>query len=232
MVLSKIVVESASVEALFFIEFSVLQQRKFHVYPSHSYICSSRVTKMKQNKLNIILAIGLIVLAAGARILNQEMHLYNLAPVAAIGLFAGAILKDKRIAFMLPLLSLLISDIYIELFPINAQQRGFYGLEQFFVYGGMLLVTILGMTMKKVDAGRVLGYSLTGSVVFFIVSNFGAYVSGMYGFGLESISTTYIMALPFFKNTLLGDLVGNTALFGGYFLLQQAFTSRLQKAKV
>jgi hypothetical protein len=186
---------------------------------------------MKQNKLNIILAIGLIVLAASARIVNQELHLYNLAPVAAIGLFAGAILKDKRIAFLLPLLSLLISDIYIELFPINAQQRGFYGIEQFFVYGAMLLVTILGMTMKKVDAGRVLGYSLTGSAIFFIVSNFGSYVSGMYGYGLESISTTYVMALPFFKNTILGDLIGNTALFGGYFLLQQAFTGKLEKVK-
>lgn len=192
---------------------------------------AQEVKKMKQNKLNIILAIGLIILAASARIVNQELHLYNLAPVAAIGLFAGAILKDKRIAFLLPLLSLLISDVYIELFPINAQQRGFYGIEQFFVYGAMLLVTLVGMTMKKADAGRVLGYSLTGSVIFFIVSNFGSYVSGMYGYGMESLTTTYVMALPFFKNTLLGDLIGNTALFGGYYLLQQAFTSKLEKVK-
>lgn len=188
--------------------------------------------KMKQNRLNIILAIGLIVLAASARIVSQELHLYNLVPVAAIGLFAGAVLKDKRMAFLLPLLSLFISDLFIELFPINAQQRGFYGLEQFFVYGSILLVTIMGMGMKKINAGRVLGYSLAGSVVFFIVSNFGSYVSGMYGYGLESMATTYVMAIPFFKNTLLGDLVGNTVLFGGFYLLQQVFVGKMEKARI
>jgi hypothetical protein len=187
--------------------------------------------KMKQNRVNIILAIGLIILAASARIVSQELHLYNLVPVAAIGLFAGAVLRDKRMAFLLPLLSLFISDVFIELFPINAQQRGFYGLEQFFVYGSILMVTIMGMTMKKISAAKVLGYSLTGSVVFFIVSNFGSYVSGMYGYGLESFTTTYVMAIPFFKNTLLGDLLGNTALFGSYYLLQQAFSGKLEKAR-
>ena len=188
--------------------------------------------RMKQNRLNIILAIGLIVLAAGARIISQELHLYNLVPVAAIGLFAGAVLKDKRMAFLLPLLSLFISDLFIELFPINAQQRGFYGLEQFFVYGSILLVTIMGMSMKKINAGRVLGYSLAGSVVFFVVSNFGSYVSGMYGYGMESLATTYVMAIPFFKNTLLGDLLGNTVLFGGFYLLQQVFVGRMAKARI
>jgi hypothetical protein len=186
---------------------------------------------MKQNRLNIFLAIGLIVLAAAGRIVSQDLHLYNLVPVAAIGLFAGAVLKDKRIAFLLPLLSLFISDLFIELFPINAQQRGFYGIEQFFVYGSMLLVTLLGITMNKVSAVKVLGYSLTGSVIFFVVSNLGSYLSGMYGYGVDSFITTYVMALPFFRNTLLGDLIGNTVLFGGYALGSQLIIGRLQRAK-
>ena len=184
---------------------------------------------MKHNTINIILATGLILMAAAARIANYEMNLYNLAPVAAIGLFGGAVIKDKRFALIMPLLALFIADLYIELYPTTAM-RGFYGIEQLFVYGGMLLVSILGLKMKQPNAIKVLGYSIGASVIFFAVSNLGSYVSGMYGFTVNGFITTYVMAIPFFKNTLLSDLVGNTILFGSYFLLQRAFTSRLQRA--
>lgn len=182
---------------------------------------------MKRNYTNIILASGLILMAAAARIINAEMHLYNLAPVAAVGLFSGAVIKDKRLSFILPLLAMFISDLYFKLFTdIN----GFYGIEQWFVYGGMALVTMLGTTMKNRNAARILGYSLAGSVVFFIVSNFGSFVGGMYGYGFNGLTQTYVMALPFFKNTIAGDLIGNVALFGLYALAQRAFTTNAQKA--
>jgi hypothetical protein len=186
---------------------------------------------MKNQHINILIAVGLILMAATARIVNQELHLYNLAPVAAIGLFGGAMIRNRAIAFLMPLLALLISDVYIELFPVNSQQRGFYGLEQVFVYGGMLLVTLLGLTMKKPTTARVLGMSLTGSAIFFIVSNLGSFASGMYGYSFSGLTTTFVMAIPFFKNTLLGDLAGATVLFGSYYLLQQAVTQRLEKAR-
>jgi hypothetical protein len=185
---------------------------------------------MKNNRINIILAVGLILTAAAARIVNHELHLYNLAPVAAIGLFGGAVLKQKHFAMIMPLLALFIADLYIELFPSNAGMRGFYGIEQLFVYGSMLLVTLLGAKMNQPNALKVLGFSLSGSLIFFLVSNFGSFVSGMYGHDLNGLATTYVMAIPFLKNTMLGDLIGNTVLFGSYFLLQQAFTARLQKA--
>lgn len=185
---------------------------------------------MKQNKINIILAVGLILMAATARIVNHELHLYNLAPVAAIGLFGGAVLQNKRFALILPLLALFIADLYIELFPSSATMRGFYGIEQLFVYGGMLLVSLLGTTMKKPAATTIMGYSISGSLLFFAISNLGSYITGMYGFGWNGFVTTYIMALPFLKNTLFSDLIGNGILFGGYFLLQQAFKANLQKA--
>jgi len=185
---------------------------------------------MKRNNLNIILAVGLILMAAVARIVNYEMHLYNLAPVAAIGLFGGAVIKDRRLAFLMPLLSLFIADLYIQLFPSSPAMRGFYGVEQLFVYGAMAAVTFLGMKMQQPNTTKVMGYSFAGSLAFFVLSNLGSYVSGMWGYGWEGLTTTYVMAIPFFKNTLISDLVSNTILFGGYFLLQQAFTRTLQKA--
>ncbi|RYZ50269.1 MAG: hypothetical protein EOP49_14370, partial [Sphingobacteriales bacterium] len=182
---------------------------------------------MTRNKINLFIAIGMILMAAASRILNHELGFYNLAPVAAIGLFGGAVLKDRRLAFLMPLLALFIADVYIELFPSNAQQRGFYGAEQAFVYGGMLMTTVLGLMMKQVSAKNVLGFSLAGSLVFFIISNLGAYTTGMYGFGFSSLVTTYEMAIPFFRNSLLGDLIGNTALFGSFYLLQQTVASKM-----
>ena len=182
---------------------------------------------MKRNYTNILLASGLILMAAAARIINAEMHLYNLAPVAALGLFSGAIIKDKRFAYIMPLLAMFIADLYFTLFT---NVNGFYGLEQVFVYGGMALVTLLGTKMKNTGATRVLGFSLAGSVVFFIVSNFGSYLSGMWGYGFDGFIKTYVMAIPFFQNTLVGDLVGCTLLFGLYAMAQRSLAGRTQKA--
>ncbi|HYC28481.1 MAG TPA: DUF6580 family putative transport protein [Chitinophagaceae bacterium] len=187
---------------------------------------------MKQNKINIILAVGLILMAAAARIVNHELHFWNLAPVAAVGLFGGSVIHDRKLAFLMPLLALFIGDLYIQLFPTNALQRGFYGMEQAFVYGAMVLVTLLGTRMKQPKVAKVLGFSLSSSLVFFAVSNLGAFAGGMWGYDLNGLTTTYVMGIPFFKYTLLGDLIGNAALFGGYYLLQQAAGSRLQSARI
>ena len=182
---------------------------------------------MKRNYTNIILAVSLILIAAFARIANREMHLYNLAPIAAIGLFSGAILKDKRFAYIIPLLAMLIADTYFQLFT---RVQGFYGQEQWFVYGGMILVTLLGTKMGKISGLKVVGFSLTGSAVFFIVSNFGSFLSGMWGTGFDALVTTYTMALPFFRNTVAGDLLGSVLLFSAYFLVQRSFSTHTEKA--
>lgn len=187
---------------------------------------------MKRNYTNIFIAIGLLTLAIGARIVNHEMHIYNFAPVAALGLFCGAVMKDKRLAFMFTILAQLVSDVYIELFTA---WDGFYGIEQYFTYGGMMLVTLLGTKMGKIKTLKVLGYSIAGSAIFFIVSNFGVWVSiqfgvDLYGYGkgLSGLATTYLMALPFYSkygtelffNTFIGDIVFSGLLFGAYVLLK------------
>ena len=182
---------------------------------------------MKRNYSNILLAAGLILMASLARVVNHEMHLYNLAPVAALGLFSGAVIKDKRFAYMLPLVAMLMADLYFQFFTSTP---GFYGREQWFVYGGMALVTLLGTAMHKANPLKIAGFSLIGSIVFFIVSNFGCYVSGMWGNGIHGLVTTYTMALPFFKNTIVSDLAGNTLLFGLYFMAQRSISAKTQRA--
>jgi len=190
---------------------------------------------MKNNKTSILLATGLILMAGAARIMNHEMHLYNLAPVGALGLFSGAVLKDKRYAYLLPMLALLIGDIYIQLFT---SWQGFYGISQLCVYVAMMVVTLLGTKMGQPRSLKVMGYSIAGSVIFFLISNFGvwlnielSHVDPMhYGRGFGGLITTYVMGIPFFKYTFAGDLAGSVILFGAYYLLQQAFSNKLQKA--
>lgn len=191
---------------------------------------------MKRNTVNIILAGGLILLAVAARIVNAEMKIYHLAPVAALGLFAGSIVKDKKFAYIFALLAMFISDLYIELF---SPWDGFYGVSQVFTYGGMALVTLLGTKMKQPRALKVLGFSLAGSAIFFIVSNIGVWLQGWYGTDFAGLVKTFTMALPFytkqgqelFINSFVGDLLFNGLLFGSYALLTQAIYGKLTKAK-
>ncbi|MCD6062625.1 MAG: hypothetical protein K0R82_536 [Flavipsychrobacter sp.] len=199
----------------------------------------SRQIQMKRNYTNILLASALIAIAALARIVNREIgDLHNLAPVAAVGLFAGAVIANKRLAFILPLMAMFIADLYFELFGTITYMadgklvtmKGFYGQEQIWVYGAMALVTVLGMFMGNVKTVKVLGFSLISSVLFFIISNFGVFLSGYWGTGAQGLATTYTMALPFFKNTIISDLVGNGLLFGLYFSLQQAMKTAPQRA--
>ncbi len=190
---------------------------------------------MKNNKLNILIAIGLILMAGIARIVNHEMHLYNFAPICALGLFSGAVIKDKRIALLLPILAQLMGDVYISLFT---QWQGFYGIEQVCVYASLLLVTVMGARMAQPKAVNVFGYTLAGAVVFFLLSNFGVFLAMSfgkvdlyhYGTGFTGLVNTYVAAIPFFKNTLIGEFSGSILLFGAYSLLQSAMTTKAQKA--
>jgi hypothetical protein len=191
---------------------------------------------MKNNRLNIIIAVGLILMAGVARIVNHEMHLYNFAPVCALGLFSGVIIKDKRIALLLPILAQLMGDVYISLFT---HWQGFYGIEQVCVYASLLLVTLMGSGIGQPKALKVLGFTLGSAVVFFLLSNFGVWLSiefgkvDLYGYGkgFTGLVATYAAAIPFFKNTLIGEFSGSILLFGAFYLLQLAVARKAITAK-
>lgn len=192
---------------------------------------------MKQKSLILLIACGLVALGALSRILNYEMQWYNLAPVAALGLFCGSVFREKRYAFLFALLAQLIGDIYIQLFTA---WQGFYGIEQFFVYGGLLLVTLLGTRMKQRKMLTVFGFSIAASLLFFVVSNFGIWVAITlgkqdlfgYGTGFAALINTYVAAIPFLERSLAADIIGSTVFFGSYALLLRAFRNKLQSASV
>ncbi len=156
--------------------------------------------------MNILFALVLILFAAFSRLIP---HAPNFTPLISTALFAGAYLQ-KRFAFLVPLAALLMSDLVI----------GFYDFGSMaFVYGSFLLIAAIGLTMNsKVSAARIAGLSLVGAVLFFVVTNFGVWLlpNSMYPKTLAGLVECYIMAIPFFGNTVLSTLVYSAVMFGAY----------------
>jgi hypothetical protein len=167
---------------------------------------------MKREYNQIIFVSIIVLVTALLRVVNAEFHMYNLVPIAALGLFSGSVLQNKRVAYLIPLLSMLISDIGLSIFT---ETQGFYGISQFVNYFALALVTFLGTFLVKRNAIRVIGFTLSGSLVFFLLSNLGTYLGGYYGYSFAGFIECFTMAIPFYKsemantfflNSLLGDL--------------------------
>ena len=186
---------------------------------------------MKRNNISIILAIFLIVMAAAARIFNAQLHVANFVPIAAIGLFSGAIINDKRgIAFLIPLVGQFLGDVYFQLFT---NTPGFYSIPgQLLNYGALIAVTGLGVSMKQPKKLTALAYLFGASTLFFLVSNFGYFLEGWNGYTFSGLAKTYIDGVPFLKYSLAADVVGGALLFGGYFLVQNALMKKVEKVNV
>lgn len=176
---------------------------------------------MKPQRANLLLAAVLILSTAAFRVANAELHFWNFAPVAALGLFSGAVVGDKRLAFLFTLLAQLTSDLYFQFFT---DVPGFYGISQIFTYAGMVAVTALGAMMQNRKAATVAGFALGGSLLFFVVSNVGVWLTGMYGVTGAGLVKTFVMAVPFYKGTLIGDVLFSALLFGGYAWMQRPAT--------
>ncbi len=182
---------------------------------------------MKNNQKAI--AIVLVLLAVVSRIIGAKTGAYNFAPVVAIGLLSGALIKDVKTALLVALLGQFLADVYFQIFPtpINI---GFYGISQLFTYGGLIIAALLGVVMKKINVVNVILYTLGASVAFFIISNLGYFIQGWNGYTATGFVKTYVDAIPFFKNSLIGDMTGSAVLFGLYFAIRKAFTTRLYTA--
>ena len=156
---------------------------------------------------------ALILLAALSRLVP---HPVNVAPITALALFGGVYL-DKKHTFVVPIAAMLVADYFI----------GFYS-GMFWVYGAFALIGLLGLWLRDHrSVGNTVGASLAGSVIFFAVSNFGTWISGQVGYPLNvaGLIECYTAAIPFFRNTLAGDMAYVAALFGLYELAARVLPS-------
>lgn len=160
----------------------------------------SKLQLKTQNFISPLLIIGIAV------ILRLIPHPANFAPIGAMALFGGAYL-NKKYALIVPLLAMFVSDLFLGLHDTMV-----------FVYGSFLLAGFIGLWLKKHQkAQNIILASLVSSILFFVITNFGVWTVGnMYPKTLTGLLECYIAAIPFFRNTILGDLVYTGVFFGGY----------------
>ncbi len=150
-------------------------------------------------------------------------HPPNVAPIAAMALFGGVYL-NKRYALIVPLMAMIFSDIFL----------GFHATIPF-VYGSFLLTGLLGIWLKKYKTIKNIFFAcVVSSLLFFLITNFGVWlVYGFYPKTLAGLMECYIAAIPFFRNTILGDLGFTAVFFGSYELLlrisSQMYVKNLHK---
>ena len=159
---------------------------------------------MKNLKRETMLVISLIGLAVASRLLP---HPPNFAPITGIALFAAARFQQKWFAFLLPLFCLFITDLVLGMSWIN-----------FFVYGAFALISLMGMRRKKLHLPSI----LAGSTLFFVVSNLGVWLLH-YPLTLEGLMSCFTLAIPFFGNTLAGDLFYTLVLFYTFSAVKKTY---------
>jgi len=179
---------------------------------------------MKSSKSLILTMVVLIVIAALYRIVPNRP--WGFAPQIAMALFGGAVIKDKKWAFALPIFSMFLSDLLYQglykagLTPIY----GFYE-GQWLNYCLFALMVVIGFAVKKINFVNVLAASLIAPTVFFLLSNFVTWsgLAGLRGlnrpFSFEGLLMAYNDGLMFYKGNLLATLFFSALLFGGYYLL-------------
>ena len=166
---------------------------------------------MKSNNKQFGVIVVLILLATLSRLIE---HPLNFVPISAIILFGAAHFKEKWQVFLIPLFATLISDILISGWYFNI-----------WIYMSYFLILLFGVKLysKKISVSNMLGGAVGASLIFFIISNFGAWLT-MYPFTFEGFLSCYIQAIPFYHNTLGSNLFYAAILFGSYDILQTKFT--------
>lgn len=153
-----------------------------------------------------MLALALIVLGALSRLI---VHVPNFTPVIAIALFAGVYLKKNQ-AVIFSILILAMTDIILGYHPTIL-----------FTWGTIGLIAALGIVLrKKKSFPKTLGFSLLSAFLFYLITNFGVWLTtGIYAKTLTGLVECYVMAIPFFRSTLVSTLGYTFVLFGAYEIL-------------
>jgi hypothetical protein len=172
---------------------------------------SPQAAKHEETILRMMLIVGMILFAAIMRIVP---HPWNLTPVGAMALFSGAVVRNRVMAFVFPLLAMLVGDFFI----------GFHILLPV-VYTSFVISTAIGFWLReRRSVVRLGGAVLLGAIQFFLITNFGVWMFlNSYPKTFAGLMTCYVAGAPFFWNTLAGDICYSALLFGGLFLAERTF---------
>lgn len=188
---------------------------------------------MKQNK-SAWLAFGLLI------IIGSVFRAAGFAPQIAMAIFGAAVIKDKKLAFILPLLSMLLSDVFIEILYRNGLMNygGFWSGQTF--YDGQVLnyillagLTLVGFWARNLNWARIAVATIAAPVIFFLLSNLFVWIGGA-GYSrphtFSGLILCYEDGVPFLRTSIMYTATFSAILFGGYFLVQRFVLPRKQLA--
>jgi len=158
------------------------------------------------------LALGLIVIGVLSRLLP---HPPNVTAVVGASLLGAYAIRSPWLAALIPVAVMGLADLVL----------GWHS-SALFAYAGMLAGVLIGRGLLRQLSVLLLGAAtFLASLAFFLISNFGVYLGGYYGSGLEGLVACYVAAIPFWGLSLIGDL-GSTAILFGLFVLARRFVER------
>jgi hypothetical protein len=170
------------------------------------------------SKRSLVLA-GIVVMAALARLVP---HPPNVTPIAAIALFGGACFADRKLAYALPLAAMLLSDLILACTRYSLSSML---VIQPVVYACFVATTALGKLIKDRHSVWQVGMAtLAGSVLFFVVIDFAVWAGDaghLYPRNASGLAACYVAAIPFLRNSVLGDAAFTAVLFGGLALVEK-----------
>ncbi|HEX2606493.1 MAG TPA: DUF6580 family putative transport protein [Flavisolibacter sp.] len=182
---------------------------------------------MKLKKSVLLAFVLLIVVGSVCRVMG-------FAPQIAMAVFGAVVIRDKRLALILPLVSMLLSDVLFQvLFTYGLKEYGGFYEGQLTNYIVLALSGLVGFWARNMNWGRIAAVSVAAPTLFFFLSNFAVWIGGG---GLQRPKTfdgllmTYADGIPFFRSGLAYTILFSALLFGGYFLLQRYLASRKQLA--
>jgi hypothetical protein len=173
-------------------------------------------TATRDNLVRNLLILAMILFAALIRIIP---HPWNLAPVGAMALFSGAVIRNRVMAFVVPLLALLVGDLFI----------GFHVLMPV-VYASFLLSIAIGWWLRERRTTPRIGVAvLVGALQFFLITNFGVWmILNSYPRTFSGLVACYVAGLPYFWNTLAGDAFFSAVFFGALYLAERAYSGAME----
>ena len=151
------------------------------------------MNKMNKNLKNYFLPICLIIVLSVSRLIP---HPWNFSPMLAVGIFSGFYFKQFYLSLFIIIFSMFIGDLFL----------GFHS-TMFFTYTSLIIAVVLGLLINKFKFTEILFYGVASSVCFFLITNFGAWLTlEMYEKNLAGLFQSYVLAIPFFHNTLISTL--------------------------
>ncbi|MDP9186749.1 MAG: hypothetical protein M3O72_05275 [Verrucomicrobiota bacterium] len=171
------------------------------------------------NKRLITLS-AIIALAALSRLLP---HLPNVTPIAAMALFGGVYLRDRKVAFVLPIAAMFLSDLVL---GFTMYGRTLF-VSQPVVYLCMLATVVIGKLIQNRKSWvNITVATLASSLMFYFVTNFAVWAfDSLYPKTWDGLIACYTAAIPFFRNSLIGDVFFAAVLFGGFAVLERFWVS-------